>query len=301
VKPLPEGWLEIEVPTRLVAAMLCGASFGLAVSDEKGQTMWNNDIHSREQAQFAPYLVVEGVPGGGGAPPQVADLQARADSGKATLLTGAIRLAFTVPKGRFSFAYRLEARGGEFAGWTAVPRCLIPFAGKPGSRQSIRVPDLRPETRYELRLTVMDEAGSESQPAFAPALSSPAKRKPEVMPKVSPLPPFRLCHPQHNRMQEFSKEREEVNIPVTVTAEALQRVRRVSVRVGTLGNAPGDKITLMLDGQSYPLRGGACFQEISLRKPLRAGNAMLHFRLDHREGAHRVRVSCATVVVEKGK
>ncbi|MBM4086901.1 MAG: hypothetical protein FJ272_19100, partial [Planctomycetes bacterium] len=57
LKALPDGWLEIDVPPKLVAAMLSGASYGLAVSDEKGQTMWNNDIHSREQRQFAPYLI----------------------------------------------------------------------------------------------------------------------------------------------------------------------------------------------------------------------------------------------------
>jgi hypothetical protein len=62
------GWLSIETPPAFITAMLQGKSFGLAVTDEKGQTQANNDVHSREQAAFAPYLEVTGQPEPGSFP-----------------------------------------------------------------------------------------------------------------------------------------------------------------------------------------------------------------------------------------
>ena len=58
------GWFEVEVPPRFVHALINGDSHGLAITDEKGQTRANNDVHSREQSGFAPYLLVTGRPTG---------------------------------------------------------------------------------------------------------------------------------------------------------------------------------------------------------------------------------------------
>jgi hypothetical protein len=187
LKELEDGWLEIKVPSKLISAMLCGASYGLAVSDEKGQTMWNNDVHSREQTLFAPYLVVEGEPVEGFGPPAVEGLRAQPTPDEATLRSGAVRLSFRVPQSH-PFAYRLEIRGGGFRDWTPVPRHLIPFAGKPGERQEVILPDLHPQTRYEFRMTALDEMGFEGEPSFAETNSSPSKPPPEPLPRVSPLP-----------------------------------------------------------------------------------------------------------------
>jgi hypothetical protein len=62
LQPRENGWLEVRVPAELVRAMADGHSYGLAITDEKGQTYWNNNIHSREQSGFEPYLLVTGVP-----------------------------------------------------------------------------------------------------------------------------------------------------------------------------------------------------------------------------------------------
>jgi len=58
------GWFEVEVPPQFVHALINGDSFGLAITDEKGQTRTNNNVHSREQSGFAPYLLVTGRPTG---------------------------------------------------------------------------------------------------------------------------------------------------------------------------------------------------------------------------------------------
>ncbi|HET6204521.1 MAG TPA: hypothetical protein VFI25_17150 [Planctomycetota bacterium] len=58
-----EGWISTPVPPAFVEAMAAGRSFGLAVSDEKGQTRWNNDFFSREEPGAGPYLLVRTEPG----------------------------------------------------------------------------------------------------------------------------------------------------------------------------------------------------------------------------------------------
>jgi len=67
-----DGWLSLEIPPPIVHAMVERASHGIAVSDEKGQTMHNNDVFAREQSGKTPYLVVKSKPGK--APPSGAKL-----------------------------------------------------------------------------------------------------------------------------------------------------------------------------------------------------------------------------------
>ena len=64
------GWFEVEVPPQFVHALINGDSHGLAITDEKGQTRANNNVHSREQSGFAPYLLVTGRPTGLTLPPK---------------------------------------------------------------------------------------------------------------------------------------------------------------------------------------------------------------------------------------
>ncbi len=189
VRSQPDDWLEIEVSSHLVAAMLSGASYGLAVSDETGQTRWNNDVHSREDHEFAPYLVVEGEPAGEGPPPGVTVGQVQPEPRAATLRTGAVRLDFTNPSpGEHqsqAFAYRLEMRADGSSDWVEVARYLIPFAEAPGTRQSLTVPGLKPDTRMNFRLTMLDEAGIASAPTVFSGRSSPAKSLPQPLPDMA--------------------------------------------------------------------------------------------------------------------
>ncbi len=53
-------WLKIDVDPALVQAAARGLSYGLVMSDEKGQTRENHDIYTREQNAAKPFLVVEG-------------------------------------------------------------------------------------------------------------------------------------------------------------------------------------------------------------------------------------------------
>ncbi len=72
-----DGWLSIPIAPRVLHAMVEGHSSGFAVSDEKGQTRWNNDVYSREQNSSAPYVLVEKWKDAAAPPSGVAAVAAR--------------------------------------------------------------------------------------------------------------------------------------------------------------------------------------------------------------------------------
>ncbi|MDB6109342.1 MAG: uncharacterized protein JWR69_1092 [Pedosphaera sp.] len=90
-----------------------------------------------------------------------------------------------------------------------------------------------------------------------------------------------------------------VTIPVVIPPAALLGATSVGVSVGTQGNASQDKLTMVFDGQSYPLKGGVYFQEVPLRSLPTAGQHEVRFNLNHREGSHRLRISCITLKIER--
>ncbi|RKY01973.1 hypothetical protein DRP77_08665 [Candidatus Poribacteria bacterium] len=177
VRDLGNGWLAVEVDPKLVQALVCGDSFGLAVSDEKGQTFANNDVHSRE-TPFKPYMIVRGYPVPPSKPQPVRDLKVEPFPEKAGFSTGAIKLSFAVPKGeifRYSIAYR-----GPDGVWKELPRYLTPHPGRPGSPQEVVIEDLKPDAEYRVRVVTVDPYGNESEPAEAVGRSSPAKPAPKL-------------------------------------------------------------------------------------------------------------------------
>lgn len=68
IRAAADGWIEVDVPGDLLEEVARGGSHGLAVTDEKGQTRANNDVHSREQTAYAPHFLVTFAPGEQDAP-----------------------------------------------------------------------------------------------------------------------------------------------------------------------------------------------------------------------------------------
>ncbi|MCC7491042.1 MAG: hypothetical protein IT204_01765 [Fimbriimonadaceae bacterium] len=58
VQTARDGWLWVELPATILAAQLNGRGHGFCVSDESGQTRFNNDLITREERASAPYLEV---------------------------------------------------------------------------------------------------------------------------------------------------------------------------------------------------------------------------------------------------
>ena len=181
IREVGDGWLEVDIPPELVQALICGDSYGLVLSDEKGQTMANNDVYSREQSASQPYLTVEAARLDSQPPEPPADLKVEPAPEFAHLGSGALRLSFHGPKddgptGR-AFTYEGEliaARGAA----RPIPRWAIPHAAQPGQAQEITLSDLPPGATCSVRLRAVDGAGNRSGEAAASGSASPALAAP---------------------------------------------------------------------------------------------------------------------------
>ncbi len=170
------GWLSAEVAPALVDAMVSGASDGLCISDEKGQTRFNNDLFTREQNARAPYLSVEVGP----PPPLSVSLsqcrvspwpeQARAGS-------GAARLSFELlarPEELARLPLTLTVNGQPWPRWrTPAPRI---------GRNDILLDDLPADAEVSAQVRCAAASLSARGPASpargVPSLATPAKAAP---------------------------------------------------------------------------------------------------------------------------
>lgn len=179
IQPVADGWFTVDVDPVLVHAMLTGGSYGLCVSDEKGQTAANNDVHSREQRAFAPYLMVEGGPLTPALPPAptLGAVGAEPWPAAATFTAGAARLKLTSPGGsRYLVTYRQEPDPAQ-----TLPLYLTPRPLPAGHDQTIVLPGLKPGVSVSARVAVMNEFGQRSAEQSATAVASPAKALPEPL------------------------------------------------------------------------------------------------------------------------
>jgi hypothetical protein len=179
-----DGWLEVDVPPAFIQAMLCSVSYGLVLSDEKGQTAANNDVYSREQSASRPYLMVEASrapvlePG----PPVSVRVEPAPDL--AHLHSGALRVHFGAPAGAFAYDATLAVDGTE----TSVPRHLIPYP-TPGTEQVIEISDLPPDADCTVRLSSVGLSGSRGEIGVARGRASSALEWPQV--ERAPAPQLR--------------------------------------------------------------------------------------------------------------
>lgn len=176
LKDAGDGWFAVPVEPRLVQAMIAEVSYGLAVTDEKGQTAANNDVYSREQSNSAPYLVVEGQPSPRLLPSPVQNLKAAPDTMGVDFEHGAVRLSFTSPPGAFAYeiSYRLPGRADPMN----VPRYAIPFAS-PGKMQFMQITGLPPNTPLqEIQVIPIGLNGNSGAPTALNGVSSPARFRP---------------------------------------------------------------------------------------------------------------------------
>ena len=186
IRELGDGWVEVDVPPELVQAMICGDSYGLVLSDEKGQTMANNDVYSREQSASRPYLTVE-AERTDTQPPEPPDAFVIEPAPEfAHLNSGAIRLNFRAPRDRgpsgAAFTYIGEVGATSSFEDFFIPRYLIPHAAGPGEAQEIVIGDLRPSAPFVVRFCAIDGAWNTSEWVEAEGHSSPALPLPELTP-----------------------------------------------------------------------------------------------------------------------
>jgi hypothetical protein len=181
---LGDGWIAVDVDPRIIQANLLLMSTGIAVSDEKGQTMANNDVYSREQSNSKPYLVVEGGPAKESAPGEVSGLKVEpAPDAFRSLHHGAARLTFTGPANAFGYEvlYNLPEERDHRAA-----RSDVPFATR-GRREEIILRNLTPGVPLaNIRVIPVTATGLRGEAAAGPAFV------PEAIPTPKPLPPVPL-------------------------------------------------------------------------------------------------------------
>lgn len=174
------GWMSAEVPPGLVQAMIAGGSYGLCVTDEKGQTRANNDISSREQRAFAPYMIVAGEPFKA-APPEVLSLSAEPCPRAASFASGAVAVKLTAPEA-FRYDVRVQPPG---AAEQAVPLYRIPWPSAAGG-EVVVVPDLPPYQPVRIRVAAVDAVGQRGPWRETTTQASPPKSLPAVEAAVPP-------------------------------------------------------------------------------------------------------------------
>jgi hypothetical protein len=185
IQPLADGWFSVDVDPLLVHLMLTGGSHGLCLSDEKGQTGANNDVHSREQGGFAPYLMVEGGSSARMPPvPEVAPVVADPCLPEATFDSGAVSLRLSSTSAlRYEIRYRVNGAAEQSLPlyWTPRPA--------PQGRESVGiVPGLPPNADCSFRVAAIDRFGQRSAAQAVNVRASAAKPRPEPLPIAQPLP-----------------------------------------------------------------------------------------------------------------
>jgi Domain of unknown function (DUF4091) len=194
--PDPDGWQELPVDPRVVAARLAGISHGFLAFDDTGsewtrngetfkfQLFPNRFVYSREQNRAsAPYFTIELGPEDHRPPEAPSAL--RLEPGTALLPAGEALVSWTTPRdsgpaGTLGFFVSLDG--------TALPRELIPLAGAPGARVEMHLRDLKTSTRSEHKLSVrgVDAAGNRGPEATATIRLS--IRMPAQLPQLKEAP-----------------------------------------------------------------------------------------------------------------
>ena len=255
---LPDGWLEIDVDPLLLSAALQGGSFGLCLSDEKGQTLFNNDVHSREQSQFAPYLLVEGEPAIEEQAPQIHDLRAEEYPQAADFEHGAARLTFTAPA-PMAVSYQLVLRGPE--GVFALPRWALPAPVEPGKPCEI-ILLARPATHYSASLVALPAWGKARGVTNVDLRTSPAVARPEPLPmpaveqtstgQLQQGPLALRVFPGETKVNPVSGETLEKVEPAAVVALEAVRNEVVSFQLVIGGPQARGRVSIQADDFSGP-------------------------------------------------
>ena len=180
VRELGDRWLEADVDPDLIHAVMAGASHGLLIADETGQTRANNDIHSREQSGSEPYLVTLCADPREAPHPAPGDLAVAPLPEKPTPHNGAAAVSWSPVEG--AFAYRC------WIGDTEAPRWLVPWP-EPGAEPRVILTGLEPEASVRVTVAAVDRLGRMGPSAHGEGQASEARPTGLALPAPSPEAP----------------------------------------------------------------------------------------------------------------
>jgi hypothetical protein len=169
--PDEAGWQSVAVDPDVVAARVAGLSHGFMVNDDVGCT-WsyidgkfdyqlypNHYIHSRESKKFVPYLEVWTDGEDNQAPEAIQDVAVKTDGFPA----GQALVTWKTPADRGggkTLGFNVTYTAGEKT--AAMPRYLVPMAGKVGAVVRMHIQDLPLAAGQEIMLCIapVDSAGN---------------------------------------------------------------------------------------------------------------------------------------------
>jgi len=199
-------WLKFPIAPALVHAMAIGASYGMVLTDDKGQVAeacmleknpkpyvydagFEIQVYSRhaKDGALAPKLEVTGEADDHVPPAAPLTLPSpQGGEGRVRGATGAVSLEFTAPGDDgmqgCAHAYRVRYSGDEIteANWgqaLEIPRYALPLPRPAGEKQVLRLMTLRPGT-WHVALRAVDKAGNQGPLVdFKVKVPAPARRR----------------------------------------------------------------------------------------------------------------------------
>ena len=176
-KELPDGWVSVELPARLIYALVAGDSDGVAVMDGGTPKFVNNFIHSVQSAS-PPYVEVE-LGGKLQAAPARPAVRAAAAPASAQLASGAIEVTIQPDADVFCWRVRLDGK--------PLPRWRVPHPAAKGPTTFV-LDELAPSRPYRLEVSAVGAGGTSSPPAEVTVASSAALAAPPKLARFADPP-----------------------------------------------------------------------------------------------------------------
>lgn len=278
VPPDAQGWQAVPVDPKIVAARIADISYGFLVFDDTG-TEWtrkgeefilrlfpNRFVHSRQsRPDSAPYFTVTLGPADTDPPAEPEELGGDAKA----LPAGEADVSWRTPYDRGeagTMGFFVEVDGRQ------VPRYLVPAAGRPGERISMRLRDLRlsPGATVTVSVRAVDGAGNIGPEARRTVRVSArrAPQLPEPAPKLErdsgPLPSLSQVRvaivDTLDKVHPVSRELIPKHAPQYLAANHLWNASQKRIRLFAARNEFVD-FQVVLAGQPRSLRASLDFAE----------------------------------------
>ncbi len=181
-------WASVPVDPLIIQALVAGASYGLAITDEKGQLATAAAFASREDTNDFPFIEVQGVHEDLKPPGQIADLRAYAHPALRRRGSAGALLAWKAPGDdendgqAFCYQVRYARAPGTYEQAIEVPRYRIPYPQPAGEPDQMVIEDLEPETTYTFFIRAVDEARQLGPVAAIDLRTLPRLPNPPVVP-----------------------------------------------------------------------------------------------------------------------
>jgi hypothetical protein len=161
----PDQWISVELDPKIVQALVAGASYGIAICDEKGQTRQLAAIASTNDPESSPFIEIEGGLADVAPPGEITNLKAWAhpELSHPDQVGALLTWTATGDNGQqgqaFKYDIRYAADGSGFADAKALPRTATPCPQPAGQRDQVVIDQLQPNTDYTFFIRAVDEAG----------------------------------------------------------------------------------------------------------------------------------------------